>query len=196
MVGTGSVPAMELTELAVSEQQPPTPPPSKQGRQWTDEERARMSAKCSGRVVSQETKDKIKATYAAKRAAREALALATTPTAPQVPSRVAPGRHRKLESEWVKAQQRAALLAQQVAAARVSVEDAYQAVDRAEYALASIGEESLMAQSEVYRIKCQLMALGVDPSVLVPAVKLGDGVQAVVPALHLRDDDAADHPAG
>lgn len=164
MVGTGSVPAMELTELAVSEeQQPPTPPPAKQGRQWTDEEKARMSAKCSGRVVSQETKDKIKATYAAKRAAREALALATTPTAPQVPSRVAPGRHRKLEREWVKAQQRAALLAQQVAAARVSVEVAYGEVDRAEYALESLGDESLMAQSEVYRLKCQLMALGVSP---------------------------------
>lgn len=89
MVGTGSVPAMKLTELAESEGQ--RPHPSKQGRQWTDEEKARMSAKCSGRVVSQETKDKIKATYAAKRAAREALALATTPTAPQVPSRVAQG---------------------------------------------------------------------------------------------------------
>ena len=188
---------MELTELAVSEeQQPPTPPPAKQGRQWTDEEKARMSAKCSGRVVSQETKDKIKATYAAKRAAREALALATTPTAPQVPSRVAPGRHRKLEREYTEAQQRASLLAQQVVAARVSVESAYREVDRAEYALESLGEESLMAQSEAYRIKCQLLQAGAKPSVFVPAVELGDGVQAVVPALHLRDDDAADHPAG
>lgn len=120
-----------------------------------------MSAKCSGRVVSQETKDKIRATYAAKRAAREALALATTPTAqpPTPPVR----RNRKLEREYIKAQQRVALLAQQVAAARVSVEDAYLAADRAEYALEGLGEESLQAQSEVYRIKCQLMALGVSP---------------------------------
>lgn len=164
MVGTGSVPAMKLTELAVSEeQQPPTPPPSKQGRQWTDEEKARMSAKCSGRVVSQETKDKIRATYAAKRAAREALALATTPTAPQVPSRVAPGRHRKLEREYTEAQQRVALLGQQVVAARGAVESAYEEVDRAVYALESLGDESLMAQSEVYRLKCQLLQAGGTP---------------------------------
>lgn len=43
------------------------------------------------------------------------------------------------------------------------MEVAYGEVDRAEYALEGLGEESLQAQSEVYRIKCQLMALGVSP---------------------------------